>query len=202
MFKTQNSKRVSDLFGIWNLGFACPPKHRRRRGISRSGRSTRLADSPRFAGGAEAGFTLVEIIIAIGIMVLLASVIVSGFLNFRKESLLNSSAELVVSSLLGARAKTLSSEGGYQYGVHLQNDRVVLFRGALYSAGDPNNVETVLPSAVEISAITLAGGGTDLVFARLTGATSQYGSMTVRVKSDVARTRAVSITATGIVSVQ
>lgn len=150
----------------------------------------------------RAGFTLVEIVVAIGIMIALASVIVSGFLNFRKASLLNASAEIVASELLGARTKTLSSEGGYQYGVHFQSDRVVLFRGATYSAGDPNNVETVLPSAAEISAITLTGGGADLVFARLTGATSQNGSVTVRVKSDVARTRTVSVTQTGIISVQ
>lgn len=141
-------------------------------------------------------------VIALGIMLLVASVVLSGFLNFRKASLLNSSAELVASTLLGARVKTLSSEGGYAYGVHFENDRVVLFRGATYSAGDPNNVATVLPSAVEISAIALAGGGSDLVFARLTGATTQYGSVTLRVKSDPGRTRAVSVTATGIVSVQ
>ena len=129
------------------------------------------------------------------------TVVVSGLVSFRKTSILTSSVELVASSLLGARTKTLSSEGGYQYGVHFESDRVVLFRGASYVAGDPNNLVTVLPVEVEVSSIALLGGGADLVFARLTGVTSQYGSVTVRVKSDVARTRTISILATGIVDV-
>lgn len=149
----------------------------------------------------HAGFTLIEIVLLMGIMVVILGIVFSSFASFRRTSLLNSGTEIAVSALYRARSETISSRGASSYGVHFAGDRVVLFKGTTYSAGGAGNSEIIFSQGVEISSIVLNGGGSDLVFDRITGATSQYGSVTVRSPWDL-HTRVISILKTGIVSVQ
>ena len=146
------------------------------------------------------GLSLLEIIIVIGILALLAALGTGSLLQFSKTTDLNSSVEGSVSLLLEARSKTLSSQEESQYGVHFESDKIVLFKGAAYSSSDPLNEETVLPLPIETASISLNGGGSDVIFKRLTGETDQYGTVTFRLKSDTSRTRILIILATGVVS--
>lgn len=146
------------------------------------------------------GFSLLEIIIVIGILILLAALGTGSLLQFSKTTDLNSSVEAGVSLLLEARAKTLSSQEESQYGVHFESGKIVLFKGAAYSSSDPLNEETALPSSVETASISLNGGGSDVIFKKLTGETDQYGTITFRLKSNTASVRMLSILATGVVS--
>ena len=146
------------------------------------------------------GFSLLEIIVVIGILVLLAALGTGSLLQFSKTTDLNSSVEGSVSSLLEARSKTLSSQEESQYGVHFESDKIVLFRGAVYFSGDPLNEEAALPSSVETASISLNGGGSDVIFKKLTGETDQYGTVTFRLKSDISKTRVITVGSTGVVS--
>ena len=148
------------------------------------------------------GFTLIEIIIAITIAAILFAIIVSGFSGLRQNSDMNLAVDDSISFLQDARAKTLSSVNTSAYGVHFETTKFVLFQGGTYNAGDSTNKIRLLPSTIEISAYSFNGGGSDVVFKRLTGETGSYGSVTFRQTNNPSVTKTIQILSTGLVSVQ
>lgn len=148
------------------------------------------------------GFSLIETIVVLAIMSMLATVVVASFSAFRNGKTLDVAAEQVLSVISESRGKTISSEDAYQYGVHLETGGVVAFRGEIYSAADPSNAATVLPSLVEISNISLAGGGADITFQRLTGKVSNNGSFRVRLKADASRYKIINVNSAGIIGLK
>ncbi len=147
------------------------------------------------------GFTMLEIVVVVAIVMILASVIITSFSKFRNNKVLDTGVENTLSVLAKARGNTLSSKNAYQYGVHFEASQAVLFRGATYNSSDTNNEVAPLDNALEISSVSLTGGGSDVLFDRLTGKTSMDGTVIVRVKSDTAKTKTVTINGTGIASV-
>lgn len=144
------------------------------------------------------GFTMIEIVIVVAIMALLLAVIATPFQSFRNSKALDTTSEEALSLLSEARGNTLSAKEGYQYGVHVESSKMVLFRGGTYSSLDANNKTVILDSALEISSIALAGAGSDIIFDKLTGKTSQPGSFVIRVKSDTSKTRTITVVGTGV----
>ena len=147
------------------------------------------------------GFTILEIIISLSIFLILVIIVVSSFSSFRNNQELTNAAQETTNLLNLARSKTLSSESSSQYGVHFESSRIVIFRGTSFSESSPNNNIVTLSSLIEISAINLNGGGNNLVFQRLTGKTGNYGTITLRIKSDIGKTKIIEIKNTGIVNV-
>ena len=141
---------------------------------------------------------MIEIVIVVAIMALLLAVVTSPFQSFRNSKALDTTSEEALSLLSEARGNTLSAKDGYQYGVHLESSKMVLFRGGTYSALDANNKTVVLDNALEISSIVLEGAGSDIIFDKLTGKTSQSGSFVIRAKSDTSKTRTVTVVGTGV----
>ena len=146
------------------------------------------------------GFTALELLMVVSIMTLLVAIIISPFAEFRNSKVLDTTSEETLALLSEARGNTLSAKDGYQYGVHFEAAQIVLYRGATYSSSDINNKTVVLDSALEVSSIALAGGGSDVLFEKLTGKTLKGGTVVIRVKSDTSKTRTITITGTGIAS--
>lgn len=141
------------------------------------------------------GFNILSILITIAILALVAWLVLISYANVRANALLKNGVEQVLSTLTATRAKTLAGIDNAQYGVYLQSDRLVVFRGSAYPG---TTVETVmLDSAVTIPTITLSGGGSSVVFARLTGATGQAGTLVMRLVSDPSKQKTITILATG-----
>ncbi len=132
---------------------------------------------------------------------ILAVIIVFSFSPLRNNQELTNTVQETINLLNSARSKTLSSEGSSQYGVHFESSRIILFKGASFSESSPDNNVVALSSLVEISVINLNGGGNNLVFQRLTGKTNNYGTITLRIKSDVSKTKIIDIKNIGIVNV-
>ena len=124
------------------------------------------------------GFTLLELLIAVGIIFILAAMGVAALSNYRTSAVIGEGREKILTELAGARAKTLGSEANAAYGIHFEETRVVMFKGNAYLAGDPENKETKLPPGVAITNIAL-GGGAEVVFERLTGKALQAGTITL-----------------------
>jgi prepilin-type N-terminal cleavage/methylation domain-containing protein len=148
------------------------------------------------------GFTLIEVLVVIAIAAILFAVTLVGLSGLRDETDLGLAVDDAVSFLQSARAKTLSSEGGSDYGVHFETSKFVLFKGNTYSAIDPNNIVRNVPSSIEISPITLNGGVVDLLFKRLTGETTEHGTVTLRLVNDITVMRTIAITPTGLAHIQ
>lgn len=159
------------------------------------------------------GFTLTELLVVIGILIVLAGIAVPAFRFFQRESDLNNSAEEIINTLRFARNKTLASEKDSQWGVYFSTStdphRFILFKGESFSSREADFDEIhQLPKSVEIYQINLSGGETELIFSRMTGETGQYGSVSIRMKSDFLKTKTiyiensgqVELTASGIIS--
>lgn len=145
------------------------------------------------------GFTLIEIMAAVAIMVILATIVWGAFYSFRRQAALEAASENVIALLNQARAKTLASQASSEFGVHFESVKAVMFKGAVYSATSPDNEEFILPLSVEISAVSLEGGGSDIFFEKFSANASKTGSITLRLKSDVSKTKNIVITKTGLV---
>ncbi len=149
----------------------------------------------------KSGFTFLEVIISLAIMAVLATVILSTLINFRKSQAIEKDAELVVQLINQAHNQTLSSKNSSVYGVHFETTQITLFTGASYNVSDPNNQSFILNGTDTIVTITLASGGTDVVFKRLSGETSQNGTITLSSPS-IGKTKTVTIYKTGLVESQ
>lgn len=147
----------------------------------------------------DKGFTLVEIIVIITITVLIVGGITASFSVFSNNKILEVTASEVLSELDEARALTLASYDNTVYGLHIESDKITIFKGSIYSPIDVDNKITKLSARISISNISLFDGGDDIVFQRLTGKTNNYGALTISLVSDPAKTKIITIQESGII---
>ncbi len=147
------------------------------------------------------GFTVLELLVVMAILGIVVSITMASFASLRQSKSLQVEALSVLSLLEKARADTLGSKGALQYGVHVETTKAVLFSGATYSSGNSSNITAVLNPLIQISAITLTGGGANVVFDRLTGETGQYGTLTLSLLS-ASSSKIISVSQTGISQIQ
>lgn len=143
------------------------------------------------------GFTLLEILIALAIVLLLAALAVAAFSSFRQNSLLKEARAKILSELSLARTQTLGAEGKSSWGVHFEETRLVRFKGSSYSTSDPSNQEILLPAGTKISSISL-GGSSEVIFQRLDGRTGNNGTLILQLVSDPAASTTIIIYASGL----
>ncbi len=149
------------------------------------------------------GFTLIEIIIVIAILIILITVPITSYYSIFKKSDLNNGVQEFVSILNVAQNKSLSSENNSQYGVYLDAltspNKYVLFKGVSYALRDVSYDKIYfLPQKVEYLSINL-NGGSEVVFDKLTGATQESGSISLRLKTDASQTKTVYISNIGVI---
>ncbi len=149
----------------------------------------------------KGGFTLIELLITGALVVLAVAVIVSSFSSFSKNQGLGNTADMILTAIGEARSKTLSSEGSNQFGVHFASSSATVFSGIVYDAASATNIVYKFPLSSEVSLLSLSGGGSDVVFQKITGKTDQYGSVTIRLKSNIATTEVININNSGIPSI-
>ena len=149
-----------------------------------------------------AGFTSIELLVSIVIIITLAAVVVGGYFVQRKRSDLHGAFQGVVDIVRLAQNKTLASSSNSQYGVHFDAssspNKYILFKGATYSSGDSSNVSYPLPDTMEFYSISL-GGGNDIIFDKLTGSSEQSGNLSLRLKSDTSQNQIIYIASSGAV---
>src|SRR4030042_2675322 len=147
-------------------------------------------------------FPLKKILIIIAITVILIGLTIPAYRFFQKESDLISDAEEIINNLRLTQNKTLASEGASQYGVYFDQytspHQYTLFKGNNYALRDSSFDEIhKLSDSVEISGINLSGGGSETIFDRISGTTSQFGELTIRLKNDATKTKTVYIANSG-----
>ncbi|MDP2864352.1 MAG: hypothetical protein Q8N73_01675 [bacterium] len=147
-------------------------------------------------------FTLVELLVIVGILVVLTALAIPNFRFFERESDLNNSAQEIINTLRLAQNKTLASEGANSWGVFFATStsphQYVLFQGSDYLSRATSSDEVrKLPTAIIISEINLSGDKKEVVFDRLTGTTNKSGSISLELKTDSAKNRKIYIENSG-----
>ena len=145
------------------------------------------------------GLTIIEIMIAIGISIILLSIVGLPFKRMNETQVLSKETANIMGVLNNVRSMSVSSKGGTSHGAHLSTTEVVIFSGDAYLPGDPNNISVPLNSQVNISGVSLAGGVSDIVFDQLTGETSSTGTLTLSLVASSTQTKIITVRATGLI---
>jgi prepilin-type N-terminal cleavage/methylation domain-containing protein len=146
------------------------------------------------------GFTLIEIVVVMGIMAILLTIVFASFNAFDRSQGVDKDVETIVAMVRQAQNQTLGSKNLSQYGVKLATTSVTLFAGATYTSSDPANEVFALHAGNTIQNISLTASSTSIVFQRLTGNTVQEGTFVVR-SADGQFSRTVTMYKTGIINV-
>lgn len=146
-------------------------------------------------------FTLIEILIVIGILAILVVMALPAFHSFRTEADLSDSVDKIINILRLAQSKTLASEGASQWGIYFSTStfphQYTLFQGASYASRVTSSDEIYsFPESVEIYDIDLTGEP-EVIFDRLIGSTSQLGSLSLRLKTDPTKNQTIYIENSG-----
>ena len=144
------------------------------------------------------GFTLLEILLALGIVAILSFFGVVSLSNFNKDKALSIETEKVLSLISKARSFTLSGRDESAYGIHFEERKIVLFKGPTYSSEAEGNEAQTLNAEVALSGISLSGGSSEVLFEKLSGTTFQSGTVTLASVRDASRTKTVTIAGTGM----
>lgn len=134
------------------------------------------------------GFTLIEILLVVGISVLIFAFSTPYSLNFYRTQLVEEVRNNVISALQQARHNAVLQKNDSSFGVTLSevSDSYVLFQGEDYNDADGVNgrdssLDEVYPVISEITFSDL----TDVVFSKLTGLPSATGTITISYDSVV-----------------
>ena len=146
------------------------------------------------------GLSAVELLVVFAILGIILVVAIPRFSGLRETQVVKGAIGDILSSLSKARTQTLASIDSSSYGVHFEEDEVIIFKGTNFVPNDSNNEEVAILSPATISNVTLNGAsGTsgELYFSRLSGAPSKNGTVTI---SSSNFSRIITITATGSAS--
>ena len=149
---------------------------------------------------APRGFSALELVIVTAILALLLATIVPSFMNFRRNSILNTETQELVTVINRARLLSVSAKNDQQFGVHFESGKVVLFQGGTYSVGATTNETHSFNPLVILSPIVINGGGSELLFEKVTGATSQNATTTLLVVGTTSSTTIV-VLPTGVATI-
>lgn len=135
------------------------------------------------------GFTLLEILLVIGIISILLVFIVPVSLDFYKSQQLEIQTQSLVQTLRRAQSKAMAIELDSSFGVFISNQNYILFKGNSYLTRDAQYDETFdLPEIIEPSGLS------EVVFLKFEGKPNVTGNVILTSNSD---TRTININEIG-----
>jgi Tfp pilus assembly protein FimT len=148
------------------------------------------------------GNSLIEIVIAMAIITIILVITVPRINDFRTHQTLKNTASEVVNLLNEAKTSTLFSKNSTVYGVHFETSRMVLFTGTTFSDSAVTNKVITFDSLVTLPSgnIVLNGNGVDIVFDRLTGNTSNHGTITLELAGNSSLQKIITVSTLGVIS--
>ncbi len=149
----------------------------------------------------QKGITLMEILVVLAILIFLVSVVLAQFSDIKENQVLKNALEDAASALRDAQSKSLASLDSSEYGVRFESDRVIIFKGKVFSEVASDNQIIDIISPANITDVTLAGvsaSSGELYFEKLSGAPSKTGVVTVATPSSE---KTITIFATGSVGI-
>ena len=94
------------------------------------------------------GFSLVELLIVITILVLISLIAMPSLIDFQRKQSLKNTTENIISLLNKAKSSTSASLNSSNYGVHFESEYMVYFIGDNFLEEDPGNEQMDFESGV------------------------------------------------------
>ncbi len=142
------------------------------------------------------GFTFIEIMVVLAILLALAAVAVVSLSAMSERLLLRSAANDIAFTLEEAKARSVAGKGGSPHGVHFLDSGYVEFSGEAYDG--EGGVTHALDGRLELSTDIL--DDETVVFARITGAIGEEATITVSLRADPSKSRSIKVGAGGDIS--
>lgn len=147
------------------------------------------------------GFTLIEVLVVLGIFVILAAVAMPVYGNWQGAVQMDTSLEEIRSALRRAQAKSLSGENDAAHGVYFSVDpeghgSFIIYQGDAYAArSEEYDAAAVWPDSL---ALSLDIGADEINFSQSEGLPSAVGSISL-VGSDTGEIGSLTINNWGII---
>ena len=131
-----------------------------------------------FSSTASKGFTLVELLLVVGILAVVFGLALPFALNTKFTNELDTATENLITTLREAQSQAIAAEGDTPYGVYFDSSsspqKYTIYRGASWASKDESfNVggygTTELPKSATVSFNWTGSPNNEITFARLTG---------------------------------
>lgn len=151
----------------------------------------------------DSGFTLLEFLLALALMILLTSAAFPLYVNMQWTAQLNDSTARVIGDVRLARELSSARSNDSQYGVYVDAnpvgaDRLIFFNGPSYAGRNPAYDRVTTFFDIIVLEKALSTGGSEIVFSKNTGIPSATGTITLT-HSGSNTTRTITINAYGMV---
>ena len=149
--------------------------------------------TPKFGVSLQSkrGFTLVEIVVVMGLFAVLAGFGLFLSIDFYRSYAFRAERDMLISVLQKARSQALNNIRESPHGVRVEEDSYILFQGGSYDPTDPAN--QAIAAAPSISHTGLS----EVVFTQLSGGANASGTIDI---TDGLRTVSISINNAGRIS--
>lgn len=145
------------------------------------------------------GFSLVETIVVVAIAAVISGIVLFSISSLRNTNSLKQNVTEARAFIEEARSLSISGKNNLAYGVQLQSDRIIMFAGTTSVQYKKLIFDT---NSSTISNISLGGGGSVILFKKLTGGTDNFGSFKIKMNSNQSSSSTINIASTGIISSQ
>ncbi len=142
-------------------------------------------------------FTLIELIFVIVIMTIITTISFYFLSKVNKKEALEKDVASLSALMRDGRLLSVTSKDASTFGIHLTSGQAVLFEGSSYVPGGSNEKVVVYSKYVYMSGSSLNLGTSDIIFDRLTGATTNYGTVTLSLVDNTSSTT-ITVLRTGV----
>ncbi len=136
------------------------------------------------------GFTIIEIVIVLSILIVLILVAIPFFQSFSVSHQLETNTQDILNTLRRAQSAAMGSKENSKFGVYFTTGSpasLTFFRGDSYASRDPEYDEVyTLPQTISLS--LNIGGGSEIIFGKLKGAPNVTGTVTLTSVNNETRT--------------
>lgn len=118
------------------------------------------------------GFTLVELLLTMGIFAVLATMLTINIVGTQRKTLVAEGVDVLIADLRSQQAKAMVGAGESDYGVYFESDAYVMFAGSSYDSENPSNSRVELPGEVNFSNISWPSA--QIIFEKISGEVVNY----------------------------
>ena len=138
------------------------------------------------------GFSLLEALIALTILIIIMATAMPIMAEFYFNYRITTATQDLVSSLRKAQALSMTNQFEDTYGIYIDTDKYILFRGSDFASRNSDFDEEIFYS----EALTVSGAD-EVVFAQLSGRPTATSTITI---SDGSITKNITINSEGLVN--
>jgi len=139
------------------------------------------------------GFTVVEVLVSIGVLLIILSISTVGFRNYAQKQSYSAVVDRIRNDITLMRQKTLASYDASVYGVYVGNSTIEFFEGQTPSVGSASNTIIYTGDFGITATSSFSNGQPFITFSRLTGEASASGTILIEdLKSSASTTFTIS----------